>query len=62
MAFGHLNKRCKDGSRRFYEDEIRSVEVTSAGLQIPLLSLQEPGRAYGEIPSRGWPVARWRAC
>jgi hypothetical protein len=26
MAFGQLNKRCKDGSRRFYEDEIRSVE------------------------------------
>jgi len=22
MAFGQLNKRCKDGSRRFYEDEI----------------------------------------
>jgi len=26
MAFGQLNKRCKDGSRRLYEDEIRSVE------------------------------------
>ncbi len=26
MAFGQLNKRCKDGSRRLYEDEISSVE------------------------------------
>jgi len=26
MAFGQLNKRCKDGLRLLYEDEIRSVE------------------------------------
>ena len=26
MAFGQLNKRCKDGSRRLYDDKIRSVE------------------------------------
>jgi len=34
MAFGQLNKRCKDGSRLPYEDEIRSVEVGAAEVDL----------------------------
>ena len=40
MAFGQLNKRCKDGSRRFYEDEIRSVEGPEARRPFPERNLR----------------------
>ncbi len=42
MAFGQLNKRCKDGSRRFYEDEIRSVE----GLGVQFLSPSQTSSVF----------------